>query len=184
MSARIECKRITNHNTPQLSRMDLANHFAASLGLSLLNTQAVRTFAELGYDSGWLNVTKLRSELQHPSRPCAAGEWRNSTVQIDFSWRNFPSNLAKCECNTAPWVGSQCHCRKPHAESCRKLCNDISLCRCVTNLTCQTFIVTLNTAYKIHMYIPHTDGPLTHIDSVRDIISIAFRYIQFVTVSQ
>jgi hypothetical protein len=41
MSARIESKRMTNHNTPQLSRMDLANHCAAFLGLSLLNTRAV-----------------------------------------------------------------------------------------------------------------------------------------------
>jgi hypothetical protein len=42
MSARIESKRMTNHNTPQFSRMDLANHCAASPGLSLLNTRAVR----------------------------------------------------------------------------------------------------------------------------------------------
>jgi hypothetical protein len=41
MSARIESKRMTYHNTPQLSRMDLANHCAASLGLSLLDTRAV-----------------------------------------------------------------------------------------------------------------------------------------------
>jgi hypothetical protein len=40
-SARTESKRITNHNTPQLSRMDLANHCAAFPGLSLLNTRAV-----------------------------------------------------------------------------------------------------------------------------------------------
>jgi hypothetical protein len=42
MSARIESKRMTNHNTPQLSRMDLANHCAVSPGLSLLNTRAVQ----------------------------------------------------------------------------------------------------------------------------------------------
>jgi hypothetical protein len=41
MSARIESKRITNHNTPQLSRMDLANQCAAPPGLSHLNTLAV-----------------------------------------------------------------------------------------------------------------------------------------------
>jgi hypothetical protein len=42
-SARTESKRMTNHNTPQLSRIDLANHCAAFLGLSLLNVRAVPT---------------------------------------------------------------------------------------------------------------------------------------------
>jgi hypothetical protein len=32
---------VTNHNTPQLSQMDLTNHCAAFPGLSLLNTRAV-----------------------------------------------------------------------------------------------------------------------------------------------
>jgi hypothetical protein len=41
-SARTERKRMTNHKTPQLSRMDLANHCAAFPGLSLLNTRAVQ----------------------------------------------------------------------------------------------------------------------------------------------
>jgi hypothetical protein len=41
-SARSESKRMTNHNTPQLSRMNLANHCAAFLGLSRLNTRAVK----------------------------------------------------------------------------------------------------------------------------------------------
>jgi hypothetical protein len=45
MSARIESKRMTYHNTPQLSRMDLANHCAVSLGLSLLNTRAVQVYS-------------------------------------------------------------------------------------------------------------------------------------------
>jgi hypothetical protein len=36
-SARTESKRMTNHNTPQLSRMHLANHCAVFPGLSLLN---------------------------------------------------------------------------------------------------------------------------------------------------
>jgi hypothetical protein len=40
-SARTESKQMTNHNTPQLSQMDLANHCAAFPGLSLLNTRAV-----------------------------------------------------------------------------------------------------------------------------------------------
>jgi hypothetical protein len=40
-SARSESKRMTNHNTPQLSRMDPANHCAAFPGLSRLNTRAV-----------------------------------------------------------------------------------------------------------------------------------------------
>jgi hypothetical protein len=40
-SARTENKRMTNHNTPQLSRLDLPIHCAAFPGLSLLNTRAV-----------------------------------------------------------------------------------------------------------------------------------------------
>jgi hypothetical protein len=41
-SARSESKRMTNHNTSQLSGMDSANHCAAFPGLSRLNTRAVR----------------------------------------------------------------------------------------------------------------------------------------------
>jgi hypothetical protein len=40
-SARTENRRMTNHNTPQLSRMDLPMHCAAFPGLSLLNTSTV-----------------------------------------------------------------------------------------------------------------------------------------------
>jgi hypothetical protein len=46
MSARSESKRMTNHNTPQLSRMDLASHCTAFPGLSGLNTRAC-TFTQL-----------------------------------------------------------------------------------------------------------------------------------------
>jgi hypothetical protein len=35
--ARTESKRMTNNNTPQVSRIDLANHCAAFPGLSLLS---------------------------------------------------------------------------------------------------------------------------------------------------
>jgi hypothetical protein len=40
-SVRTESKRMANHNTPELSRMNLANHCAAFPGLSLLNIRAV-----------------------------------------------------------------------------------------------------------------------------------------------
>jgi hypothetical protein len=40
-SARSENKRMTNHNTPQLSRMGLPVHCATFHGLSRLNTRAV-----------------------------------------------------------------------------------------------------------------------------------------------
>jgi hypothetical protein len=40
-SARTESKRMTNHNTPQLSRIGLPVHCATFHGLSRLNTQAV-----------------------------------------------------------------------------------------------------------------------------------------------
>jgi hypothetical protein len=41
MSARIEGKRMTCHNTPQLSGMDSANHCAAFPGLSALSTTTI-----------------------------------------------------------------------------------------------------------------------------------------------
>jgi hypothetical protein len=41
-SALTESKRMTNHNTPQLSRMGLPVHCAAVPGLSRLNTRAVQ----------------------------------------------------------------------------------------------------------------------------------------------
>jgi hypothetical protein len=40
-SARTESKRMTNHNTPQLTRMGLPVHCANFPGLSRLNTRAV-----------------------------------------------------------------------------------------------------------------------------------------------
>jgi hypothetical protein len=40
-STRIQSKRMTNHNTPQLSGMDSANHSAAFPGLSALTTTTV-----------------------------------------------------------------------------------------------------------------------------------------------
>jgi hypothetical protein len=40
-SARPERKRMTNHNTPQLSGMDSANHCAGFLGLSALSTTTI-----------------------------------------------------------------------------------------------------------------------------------------------
>jgi hypothetical protein len=40
-SARPERKRMTNHNTPQLSGMDSANHCAAFPGLSALSTTTI-----------------------------------------------------------------------------------------------------------------------------------------------
>jgi hypothetical protein len=76
-SARSESKRMTNHNNPQLSQMDLANHCAAFAGLSLLNTRAVliRFWArnvkgsclsdDLGLDGRMnkLDLKLIRSEL-------------------------------------------------------------------------------------------------------------------------
>jgi hypothetical protein len=44
MSARIESKRMTNHNTPQLSGIDSANHCAAFPGLSALSTTTIPFF--------------------------------------------------------------------------------------------------------------------------------------------
>jgi hypothetical protein len=40
-SARTESKRLTNHNTPQLSGMDSANHCAAFPALSALSTTTI-----------------------------------------------------------------------------------------------------------------------------------------------
>jgi hypothetical protein len=46
-SALTENKRMTNHNTPQRSQMDLANHCAAFPGLSCLNTRAVQLLEQI-----------------------------------------------------------------------------------------------------------------------------------------
>jgi hypothetical protein len=40
-SVRTESKRMTNHNTPELSRMGLPVHYATVPGLSRLNARAV-----------------------------------------------------------------------------------------------------------------------------------------------
>jgi hypothetical protein len=53
-SARTESKRMTSHNTPQLSLMNLANHCAVFLGLSLLNTRAI--LQELSRFVGYLAI--------------------------------------------------------------------------------------------------------------------------------
>jgi hypothetical protein len=50
-SDRSESKLMTNHNTPQLSRMDLANHCAAFPGLSRLNTRAVLDYSPGGSET-------------------------------------------------------------------------------------------------------------------------------------
>jgi hypothetical protein len=50
-SARTESKRMTNHNTPQLSRMDQANHCAVFPALSLLITRTV--YSWITYDT-WM----------------------------------------------------------------------------------------------------------------------------------
>jgi hypothetical protein len=47
-STRIERKRMTNHNTPQLSGMDSANHCAASPGLSALSTTTIHYEPTIG----------------------------------------------------------------------------------------------------------------------------------------
>jgi hypothetical protein len=57
-SARTESKRMTNNNTPQLSRMDLANHCAAFPGLSRLNTRVV-----VGLERGPLSLVSTLEEL-------------------------------------------------------------------------------------------------------------------------
>jgi hypothetical protein len=51
---------MTNHNTPQLSRMDLANHCAAFPGLSRLDTRALLLFVNEGYTG----VLQLHNEMQ------------------------------------------------------------------------------------------------------------------------
>jgi hypothetical protein len=62
-SARTESKRMTNQNTPHLSRMDLASHCATFLGLSLLNTRAVKPVSseqQLGFLD---NSTRVRTSI-------------------------------------------------------------------------------------------------------------------------
>jgi hypothetical protein len=60
VEARTDSKRITTHNTPQLSRVDLANHCAAFPGPSLLNTRAVPVEVHCDLKLEYLDVTVLR----------------------------------------------------------------------------------------------------------------------------
>jgi hypothetical protein len=66
-SARTESKRMTN-NTPQLSRMDLANHCAAFPGLSLQISELYCLVIYLnlpGPEMGWnpATATELRTKI-------------------------------------------------------------------------------------------------------------------------
>jgi hypothetical protein len=64
-SALTENKRMTNHNTPQLSRMDLPNHCAAIPGLSPLSTRAVfMTTILSSSDTAPLNSLSYSAVLQ------------------------------------------------------------------------------------------------------------------------
>jgi hypothetical protein len=60
-SARTESKRMTNHNTPQLTRMGLPVHCATFPGLSRLNTRAVGEYGgPVPSNRTWLTVPLLR----------------------------------------------------------------------------------------------------------------------------
>jgi hypothetical protein len=79
---------MTNHNTPQLSRMDLANHCAASPGLSLLNTRAVHSSGleqkeSYSLHSVRFNVSKHFCNEGH-------GKTNNSRRCVKVAW-GFPS---------------------------------------------------------------------------------------------
>jgi hypothetical protein len=58
-SARTKSKLMTNLNTPQHSRMDLANHCAASPGLSLLYTHLDVTVLWRGVGEVWAVVGRV-----------------------------------------------------------------------------------------------------------------------------
>jgi hypothetical protein len=60
---------MTNHNTPQLSRMDLANHCADFPGLSRLNTRAV----QLVHSSLW-QYKEMSGQLYYPDA-LSPGKW-------------------------------------------------------------------------------------------------------------
>jgi hypothetical protein len=60
-SAHPERKRITNHNTPQLSGMDSANHCAAFPGLSALSTTTVHYCVPL--DDGRMTETDCGNNI-------------------------------------------------------------------------------------------------------------------------
>jgi hypothetical protein len=69
-SARTESKRMTNHNTPQLSRMGLLVHCATVPGLSRLNTRAVLGLSCSCLDNGLLGLMHSRRELMSSGLAC------------------------------------------------------------------------------------------------------------------
>jgi hypothetical protein len=62
-SARPERKRMTNHNTPQLSGMDSANLCAAFPGLSALSTTTIRCLIK-HWVGGWVGLTAGLDEIE------------------------------------------------------------------------------------------------------------------------
>jgi hypothetical protein len=88
-SARTESKRITNHNTPQLSRTGMPVHCATFHGLSRLNTRAVQlslalaNIVILGSESRGARNHILQSEIRHflfrRLPPLTGSRWRYST---------------------------------------------------------------------------------------------------------
>jgi hypothetical protein len=65
-SGRPERKRMTNHNTPQLSGMDSANHCAAFPGLSALSTTTIRNLDTIHLEVGTFG--HKRDDTRAPER--------------------------------------------------------------------------------------------------------------------
>jgi hypothetical protein len=79
MSACAESKRMTNHNTPQLSGMDSANHCAAFPGLSALSTTTVDNFESATSQSA-SSIPAVPHGRMQPGR--YANDTRNQLVII------------------------------------------------------------------------------------------------------
>jgi hypothetical protein len=86
MSAGIESKRMTYHNTPQLSWMDSANHYAAFPGLSALSTTTIHSSVvlqpEVLHPSMYRLYTALFTWKPRMERPSLLHAPRSSSCQL------------------------------------------------------------------------------------------------------
>jgi hypothetical protein len=83
---------MANHNTPQLSRTDLANHCAAFPGLSRLNTRAVLAFKNLTnlYYITEVCTPHISTNTDTPKTSLTDGSTEASPAKLDTKGMGLP----------------------------------------------------------------------------------------------
>jgi hypothetical protein len=100
-SARPERKRMTNHNTPQLSGMDSANHCAAFRGLSALSTTTIRKRV-------WPVMNSQPANLAYKGK-CAARRRVGIPKEHDVTVAPLPITPAMCVWHArSSWASCLC----------------------------------------------------------------------------